>query len=178
MKRLVKSLALALVILTVSVLFVGWQNPATTHTLHIPIEAPADFTWNQFQNFNNNKRWIEGYQTMEVVSGMPGQPGSECRMFLNLDGTDFEITQRLESITPGKRIHLTTHSSFGEGTMILEILDRGDHCELQVFSRMVGGDALSCAFNKAMHQRMRNREQLNYTNFKNLVELKFDVLLQ
>lgn len=157
-------------------LLVGWQNPATSHTILIPIDAPADFVWKQFENFNNNKKWIEGYKTMEIVSGFPGQTGSEYVMHLELGGSELEVHQTLTSLEPGHRIELDTKSSFGKGVMIFEVHERPNgRCEIEVFTRLVGGDALSCALNKAMHSSAKQMELENYKRFKQLVERKFAV---
>lgn len=174
MKRLFQTLLILTIAGTAAVLCIGWQNPSTSHSMRIPIEAPAAYTWEQFQNFNNNKKWIEGYQTMEVVSGFPGQPGSKYRMYMEFNGSDLVLDQTLKAIDPGKQVVVDSESSLGVNTMVFTVHPMPDGTsEIEVYSRMLGGDAITCAVNKAMHKTIKAQEMANYIRFKDLVERKF-----
>ena len=60
------------------------------------IQAPRDRVVELFSNPDNLSKWQDGYQRSEPVSGTPGQPGAQKKMFYSMGGREMEL---LETIT-------------------------------------------------------------------------------
>ena len=54
------------------------------YTTEIEIEKPIEKVIELFDNPDNLKKWMEGLQSFEHLSGTPGQPGAKSRLFFKM----------------------------------------------------------------------------------------------
>ncbi len=66
------------------------------YTTEIEIEKPIDKVIELFDNADNLKKWMEGLQSFEHISGTPGQPGAKSRLFFKMGKREVEM---IETIT-------------------------------------------------------------------------------
>ncbi len=66
------------------------------YTTEIEIEKPIEKVIELFDNPDNLKKWMEGLQSFEHLSGTPGQPGAKSRLFFKMGKREVEM---IETIT-------------------------------------------------------------------------------
>ena len=66
------------------------------YTSEIEINLPVDRVVALFDNPENMKKWMEGLESFEPVSGIPGQVGARSKLRFKMRGRDMEL---LETIT-------------------------------------------------------------------------------
>jgi uncharacterized membrane protein len=66
------------------------------YTIEIEIDKPIDKVVELFDNADNLKKWMEGLQSFEHISGTPGQPGAKSRLFFKMGKREVEM---IETIT-------------------------------------------------------------------------------
>jgi uncharacterized membrane protein len=66
------------------------------YTTEIEIEKPIEKVIELFDNADNLKKWMEGLQSFEHISGTPGQPGAKSRLFFKIGKREVEM---IETIT-------------------------------------------------------------------------------
>lgn len=66
------------------------------YTVDIIIDKPIDEVIALFDNADNMKKWMEGLQSFEHLSGTPGHPGATSKLVFNTGGRRMEM---IETIT-------------------------------------------------------------------------------
>ena len=66
------------------------------YTVEIEIDKPVDEVIKLFDNTENLYKWMHGLQSMEHISGEPGQPGAKSKMQFKMGNRDIEM---IETIT-------------------------------------------------------------------------------
>jgi carbon monoxide dehydrogenase subunit G len=66
------------------------------YTSEIEINKPIDKVIELFDNPENLKKWMNGLQSFEPVSGTPGQPGSKSKLKFKMGNREIEM---IETIT-------------------------------------------------------------------------------
>ena len=65
------------------------------YTTEIEIEKPIDRVIELFDNPDNLKKWMEGLQSFEHISGTPGEPGAKSRLFFKMGKREVEMIETL-----------------------------------------------------------------------------------
>lgn len=66
------------------------------YTSEIEINQPIDKVINLFDNADNMKKWMEGLQSFEHLSGTPGQVGAKSKLVFKMGKRELEM---IETIT-------------------------------------------------------------------------------
>jgi carbon monoxide dehydrogenase subunit G len=66
------------------------------YSAEIEIEKPVDKVIELFDNADNMAKWMEGLQSFEHLSGIPGQPGAKSRLKFKMGKREIEM---IETIT-------------------------------------------------------------------------------
>jgi uncharacterized membrane protein len=66
------------------------------YTNEIEIKKPIEKVIELFDNADNLKKWMEGLQSYEHISGTAGQPGAKSRLFFKMGKREIEM---IETIT-------------------------------------------------------------------------------
>ncbi|TPD67208.1 SRPBCC family protein [Flavobacterium microcysteis] len=66
------------------------------YTVEIEIDKPIDRVIELFDNTDTMKQWMEGLQSVEHLSGTPGQPGAKLKLKFKMGSREFEM---IETVT-------------------------------------------------------------------------------
>ena len=64
-------------------------------TCTVDIDAPMDKTVAIFSNADHLKEWQDGFQSIEHLSGQPGQPGAKARMLYKRGKGEMELIETI-----------------------------------------------------------------------------------
>lgn len=65
------------------------------YTNEIEIKKPIEKVIELFDNADNLKKWMEGLQSYEHISGTAGQPGAKSRLFFKMGKREIEMTETI-----------------------------------------------------------------------------------
>ncbi len=71
-------------------------NSVMKFKVEIEINAPLEQVVNLFDNTDNMYKWMEGLQSFEPISGIPGQEGAKSRLVFKNGNQEIEL---IETIT-------------------------------------------------------------------------------
>lgn len=63
------------------------------YTTQIEINQPIEKVIALFDNPDNLKKWMEGLQSFEHISGTPGQPGAKSKLKFKMGKRDMEMIE-------------------------------------------------------------------------------------
>lgn len=66
------------------------------YTVEIEIDKPIDKVIELFDNTDTMSQWMEGLQSVEHLSGTPGQPGAKLKLRFKMGSREFEM---IETVT-------------------------------------------------------------------------------
>ncbi len=66
------------------------------YTTSIRIERPVDKVIELFDNVDNMKKWMDGLQSFESISGTPGEVGSKAKLVFKMGKREVEM---IETVT-------------------------------------------------------------------------------
>ncbi len=67
------------------------------YTCEIEINKPIDKVVALFDNPDNMKKWMEGLESFEHLSGTPGQPGAKSKLKFNMGKRTMEMIETVTS---------------------------------------------------------------------------------
>jgi len=87
---------LGIVLLTgVGLLLIGVFIPETHYELEVKVERPRQEVFSIFNDPETMPHWIEGFKSMERLSGEQGRNGATYRMTVLNDGKEISVTQNV-----------------------------------------------------------------------------------
>jgi uncharacterized membrane protein len=65
------------------------------YSVDIEISKPVEKVVELFDNPGNMKKWMEGLQSFEPLSGIPGQPGAKSRLKFKMGKREIEMVETI-----------------------------------------------------------------------------------
>ena len=93
----------------------------------IIINKPIKEVWNFFENPDNLKLWLSGFQKAEAVSGTPGTVGAKAKHYYLERGKELVLDEEITEIIPEKKFAGTFGSSMMVNSVINYFNDLGNN---------------------------------------------------
>ncbi|MEO6656621.1 MAG: hypothetical protein ABIO36_11115, partial [Pyrinomonadaceae bacterium] len=77
--------------------FIGFFVPSEDYTTTVEINSPRDITW---KTMRERKDWIDGFKSLEQISGKPDEVGSHSQLLVVRDGVEYKFDSELIDIKP------------------------------------------------------------------------------
>lgn len=71
-----------------------------TYETNVHVKRPIDEVWAVFADESRTPEWLQGIESMELVSGEPLEPGSVWRLHFEMDGQAFTMTETVTAAQP------------------------------------------------------------------------------
>ncbi|NND94762.1 MAG: SRPBCC family protein [Flavobacteriales bacterium] len=106
--KILKYLLLILLSIIVLVVVIGLFSPSVSYGYTVDIKKPIEKTWDISQDQSQYHKWLEGFQSMELLSGEYMKEGSTYKVIVNPgEGQDdFEMIETLISIKENDHVQL------------------------------------------------------------------------
>ncbi len=76
----------------------GYANPVLRYQNSVTINKPRSEVWKIFNDEARMKDWLEGLESVELVSGEKGQPGSKYKLVIAGEGENVEIYETMKEV--------------------------------------------------------------------------------
>ena len=92
----------------------------------IIINKPIKEVWRFFENPENLKLWLSGFQKVEHISGVPGAQGAKAKHYFLERGKELVLDEEIIEVIPGKKFVGTLGSSMMVNTVTNHFNDLGN----------------------------------------------------
>jgi carbon monoxide dehydrogenase subunit G len=92
----------------------------------IIINKPIKEVWQFFENPDNLKLWLSGFQKVEQVSGIPGTAGAKAKHYFLERGKELVLEEEITEVIPEKKFAGTLGSSMMVNTVTNYFNDLGN----------------------------------------------------
>ncbi len=150
----------------------GSSQGALKSEMELEIDAEQQEVWSYFQNPGNFKKWMDGFEKIEMLEGIPGTVGSTYALHFNNDGTEHVLYQELTSMDPPNGLSFKLTNDLFEAELDIQLEEMAGKTKMSVSMLSEGSNAF---YNAAMHLAKDDidlNQRKNYEAFKNLLENK------
>lgn len=98
--KIIKYILLAIIFLVILFFAMGLMNPSIKYGAKITVDKPLEETWEFTQDETHYHKWLEGYQSMELIEGEHNQVGSRYKVIVQPapDQPEFEMIETIKAI--------------------------------------------------------------------------------
>lgn len=171
--RILKILAFALLLIVGALYVVGKTCGELEYHTKVEMESPLGFSWSVFQDPTHMRTWIKGFQRIEMVDGIVGEPGSRYNIILEENGHLITVEQTIIILRPPDLMKYDIANKFVAGTTIIEFSSDLQRTSVIVTSKVHGLNAFKNLLVHLGKDRLVEQDQENWSNLKQLVEAKY-----
>lgn len=122
------------------------------------------------QNPGYMELWMEGFEEIEFVSGVPGQIGSEYRLLFKEGSEMNAILEKLTVVEENERLGFDMRNDFLEGSMDIQLQSNGAGTTITGTTVYNGQNAFFRSLFVLMNETMAEADQKNYDMLKAVIE--------
>lgn len=173
--KFLKYLLYIIIGLIIFTLVIGLLKPSVNYGQSVVVNKPIQEAWDVQQDPNKLNQWIEGFKSIELLSGEEGSAGSKYKVIVNPgEGQeDFEMIETIVSIKEKDHIKL----SFDSDNMLFEqkttFTEKDGQTNIRTESKVIGNGLLMksmFAMMEAMGGMFQKQEEKNIEALKKAIE--------
>ncbi len=124
--------------LVVAFVLVGFMIPELNFTTTVRASRSVDVTFDVFTNVDLMDQWLEGFESIEILSGEPEEIGSKFRVRFNDDGTEIEFTEELKTFEEGKAYGFLMDAGFFTNDTMFSFSEESGETTIRASNSMIG----------------------------------------
>ncbi len=170
MKKLLIVL-LSLILIAVVIFFApAILKPTLTHESRVLIGKSREEVWKKFTDSENMGKWIEGFKSIETISGEPKTVGSKYKIVIEEDGNRFEAIETVKEIVENEKFVFELSGDMLTDDVVVTLVDKGLSTEIIQTETLRAKGFLYKALFYWMHSTLSEKSQSNLNNFKKFAE--------
>ena len=170
MKKLLTGL-LILIIAAIVVFFApAVMKPTLTHESRVLISKTPKDVWKKFSDSDNMGKWIEGFKSIEIISGEPNTVGSKYKIVIEENGEHFEAIETVKEIVENEKIAFRLSGDMLTDDVVITLVNKGLSTEFIQTETLQANDFFYKALFYWMHSSLSEESQKNLNNLKKFVE--------
>lgn len=169
--KYLKRLLTLILLLSIAFLLIGVFVPRFSYISEVDVDAPVDQAFAIFSNPSWMSEWMEGFKSIENLSGAPNEVGSRWKLVVEQEGERMEL---IEEVTAYKANELFAFTLDAEPlTSEVEIrfipLD-STTTKITAVTSVRGKNILWRSLLPMFKSRMREQSQESYDKLKTVIE--------
>ena len=170
MKKLLIGLLIVIVALAIGFFAPAFLKPTLTHENRVMVNKPPAEVWEKFSNTDNLPKWIEGFKSIETISGEPNQVGSKYKVVIEDNGQTFEATETVKEIVENEKFAFELDSDMATTDVEFTLINKGLSTEVVEKDTFTGKGIFWKALFYWMQSSMKERSKTNLERFKKFAE--------
>lgn len=174
--NILKYLLFLIIALAVAFFAVGFMNPHVNYGSEIQVNKSIQEAWAVSQDASKYPQWLEGFKSMELISGEQGAVGSKYKVIVDPgegQPNDFEMTETVVSIKEFDHVtlHFASEPMDFEQTITFKEKDGGTNIKSD--SKVMGKGLFSRSVFGLLEMLAGNftaQETKNFNSLKKLIE--------
>ncbi|MDN5200649.1 SRPBCC family protein [Fulvivirgaceae bacterium BMA10] len=159
-----------LIIIIIAFFAVGLFVPTFSYQSSVKVDAPVEKVWEVFVDESKLPYWMDGFQSIETISGKRNEVGSIYELVFLQGGEEIKLTETLKAFEPGKLFAMKIESDFLSSDTKVNFEQEGDQTIITAVNRVEGNNLFKksiCFLSKSTFQEMSTKQ---YTKLKDIIE--------
>ncbi len=173
--KFLKYTFVVIVVLIAAFYAVGLMFPEVEYGAEIVVNKPIEEAWAVSQDESKYSLWLEGFQSMELIDGEYGEPGSKYKIVvIPQEGQpEFEMIETLVSKADNESVHMLFDSEMMDFEQKILFSEQEDGVHVKTESLVIGKGLSSKAMFAIMEMAgaaFTVQENKNMNNLKKVIE--------
>lgn len=141
--KILKYLLIAVVVLVAAFFAIGYLNPAVQYGHEITVNKSIEEAWAVAYDESKYDQWLEGFQSIELLTGEKGEVGSTYKVVVN-PGEGQPLFEMIETVISVKEFdHVTLHfeSDMMDFEQTMRYAENADVVTVRTDSKVMGKSA-------------------------------------
>jgi len=148
----------------------GLLYPTLEYESRVAIDLPRSEVWEKFNDESNMKKWLKGLESIELVEGERGKPGSRYRLVILNEGERIEIFETMREIRPQDLYSFTLDAEPLVNEVTVLFSDAGGKTEMVQKEAVTGRNIIWRSLFYWLQSTFRRNAKDNLVNFKKFAE--------
>ena len=149
---------------------VGIFAPSFTYENKVEVNASVEKAWAIFTDQSRMGDWLTGFQSMETISGNPGEVGSKYRMIFVENGEEMVIMEEVTAFQENKLFGFTLDADPLISDVEVKFTGDESKTEITATNHVEGKNLLWKSMLRIMKSMIANRGQEQYDKLKEIIE--------
>lgn len=159
-------------LLIIGFLCIGWLSQNLSYQSKIEVRASPELCWAVLQNPGYLELWMEGFDKIQFVSGIPGEIGSEYRLIFKEGEEINALLQKLTVLDDNERLGFDIKNDFLFGSVDVQLTPSETGTTITGTTEYAGQNAFLQSLFVLTNSSTDESDQSNYDNLKALIESK------
>lgn len=173
--KMLKYILFFIIGLIIIFLALGLFKPTVNYGHEITVNKPLQEAWYVSQDVTKYKQWLEGFKSMELISGEEAKVGSKYKVIVQPgeDQSEFEMTETIVSIKEFDHVTLHFDSKPMNFEQTISFNTSNGVTTIKSDSKVIGKNIISRAMFAAMEMlggAFTSQETKNFEALKKLIE--------
>ena len=157
-------------VLVIIFLLIGVMKPNIAYDCEIMADKPLEESWAVAQDEEKMAEWLEGFQKVEHVSGIPGTVGAVSNVHFINNGQEMIIKETITAINPNQSIEMLFESDFMNMDYTLSMTPVDGKTKISSSTNTKGNGVFSRSLMALMGNSVKAQEEMNLANLKKTIE--------
>ena len=168
--KYLKYLVVFFVVASASFLAIGLFSPTISYESTVLVNKPVAHSFAVFNNPFNMKKWMPGFKSVKMVSGIPNTIGSKNQLIFEEDGKEIIIVEEVTEYEQNKVYAFDLTSDFVNSKIKITFQDVGGKTRITATTEATGNNVIFRSMFVLMKSHLQDRDQEAYTNLKDVIE--------
>ncbi len=168
--RIIKYALGIIAVLAIAFLLIGVFVPTFTYESRVEINAPVEHTFAIFNDESRMGEWLNGFKSIETLSGGPNQVGSKFRLTFVQRGEEMVMLEELTAFKENEQCRFTIDNDVLVSEVDVRFTDNGESTGLAARTTVTGKGAIWKSLLPLFKSMMLEETQSNYGRLKGIVE--------
>jgi uncharacterized membrane protein len=148
----------------------GYLNPVLKYQNRVTVNKPRAEVWKTFNDESRMKDWLEGFESIELVSGEKGQPGSKYKLVIAGEGQNVEIYETMREVKPEELYSFTLDAEPLTNEVSVTFADKDGGTEIIQKEAVAGKSIVWRSLFYWLQSTFQVNSKKNLENFKRIAE--------
>jgi uncharacterized membrane protein len=170
--KFVKVIAGVVLVACVCLLLIGVFVPETHYELEVRIDSPRQEVFSIFNSPETMPHWIEGFKSMELLSGEQGKNGATYRMTVMSDGKEISVTQNVVKQIEAESCEYLVTDEHMSNKVLITFKDDGTGTLIHVSKFFTGRKMLSRCMLPLLNSSLRDQDIRQFEMLRAYIETR------
>lgn len=168
--KYLKNTLIVLAALSALLIALGLVFPRVGYQVELTVNKPLPETWAVLQDTSKLSLWLEGFQKIEPISGLPGTAGAVSNIHFLENGNTVTIKETITDLQPPSLIAMHYESAFMDMDYNIQLINDFGKTIILSNTGAVSSDPLSWLIMVTMRYFLIKQEETNLANLKKAIE--------
>lgn len=168
--KVLKWIAGIVVLLIVIFILIGVFVPSFTYVSQINVNAPAEHAWAVFTDDSRMSEWMEGFKSMENISGNEFEVGSKWKLVIEQGGEEMEMVETVTGFKENELFAFRLENDVMFVDVDITFDEQDGKTEIKAANLVEGRNILWKSLFAMMKSTMASSSQGMYDNLAKMIE--------